>query len=99
MIHLSSLVYPKMHTLFDYLSVAALFLMAVGVWRQWRHVAHTGSARDIAFSEVAIRFGITAILLVKMIFVGDRYLIIGQAIFLISMTAYIITLTRIKFKQ
>ncbi|MBX4211222.1 MAG: hypothetical protein KW806_00255 [Candidatus Yanofskybacteria bacterium] len=83
----------------NYLSLTALVFMSFGILRQWRHVAHSQSAKDIVFSEVAIRFGLTAILWIKIYLLHDKYLIVGQSALLFALTVYIVTLARIKLRQ
>jgi len=85
--------------IFDWLSVLALVFMGFGVLKQWRHIYKTRSVKDIVTQEVFIRFIITWILSVKIILIGDIYLIVGQIIFGVTMTIYFFTLLIIKRKS
>ena len=87
---------PYLIKLFDYLSVAALIFMSYGVLKQWLYIYKSRSAKDIVTQEVVIRFIITAVLFIKIILIKDPYLIVGQAIFLISISIYAFTLLKIK---
>jgi len=84
---------------FDYASVAALAFMSYGILSQWYHVFKSGTARDIVIKEVLIRFAVTIVLLVKILLVGDLYLIIGQLILTVAITIYITTLLIVKLKR
>ncbi|OHA89832.1 MAG: hypothetical protein A2741_02965 [Candidatus Zambryskibacteria bacterium RIFCSPHIGHO2_01_FULL_43_27] len=82
--------------IFDWLSVLALIFMSIGIFKQWMHIQKTGSADDIVTQEVLTRFIITWILFVKIVLVGDIYLIIGQVVLGIAITMYFITLLHVK---
>ena len=82
--------------IFDYLSLAVLVFLSYGVFVQWWHIYKTKSVKDIVTREVVIRFFATLILFIKLVLVGDPYLIIGQAVFLAIVTIYLITLARLK---
>lgn len=84
--------------IFDYLAVAALAFMSYGVLKQWHHIFKNKSAQDIITQEVFIRWIITFVLLIKILFVGDTYLIIGQLIFTVAISIYALTLFYIKNK-
>ena len=82
--------------IFDWLSILALIFMSMGIFKQWMHIQKTGSADDIVTQEVLTRFIITWILFVKIVLVGDIYLIIGQVVLGIAITMYFITLLHVK---
>ena len=87
---------PILLSFFDYLSVLALAFMSYGIMRQWHHVYKTKSVKDIELQEVFIRFIITYVLLVKILLVGDIYLIIGQFILATVMLIYFATIFKLK---
>jgi hypothetical protein len=80
----------------DWLSVAALAFMSYGIVGQWLQIRKLSSIREINLREVAIRWTVTAILMVKLALVGDPYLIVGQLLLLSAVSLYIVTLLRIK---
>jgi hypothetical protein len=82
--------------IFDWLSVAALAFLSYGIVSQWLQIRKFSSIREINLREVVIRWTVTAILLVKLVLVGDLYLIIGQLLLLLAVSLYIVTLIRIK---
>ena len=82
--------------IFDYLSVAGLIFISYGTLLQWYHILKNKSAKDILTQDVMIRWIITLVLLVKVLFVGDIYLIIGQSIWSVAISIYALTLLYIK---
>ena len=82
--------------IFDYLTIAALGFMSYGVLKQWYHIYKTKSAKDIITQEVIIRFIVTLVLWIKILLVRDKYLIIGQTIFLTAIIIYTFTLIKVK---
>ena len=85
--------------LFDYLSVLALALLSFGILEQWWNIRKTRAIHEIVFSEVVIRFVVSAILVVKLFFLKDAYLLIGQILFMVAVTIYLATLLIIKHKK
>ena len=84
---------------FDYLTIASLAFLSYGVLAQWHYIFKNKSIRDIVVQDVLIRWIATLVLLIKIIFVGDLYLIIGQSIFSLAISIYALTLFYIKFKD
>lgn len=85
--------------IFDYLSVAGLAFISYGTLLQWYHIFKNKSARDILVQDVMIRWIITLVLLIKVVFIKDIYLIIGQSIWSITISGYALTLLYIKLKH
>ncbi len=83
--------------IFDYLAVASLAFMSYGILTQWWQIKKSNSVKNISGQEVAIRFLVTLILLVKILLVGDAYLIVGQVLLSLAVAIYFITLIKIKF--
>ena len=84
---------------FDYIAVLCLGFMSFGILKQWWHIYRTGSAEGIVTTEVVIRFIVTFLLLVKIILVGDPYLIAGQLLLAGAISVYLFTLLPIKKLQ
>lgn len=85
--------------IFDYLTITSLAFLSYGVLSQWHYIFKSKSIRDIAIQDVLIRWIATLVLLIKIIFVGDFYLIVGQSIFSLAISIYALTLLHIKFKD
>ncbi|MEK7536885.1 MAG: hypothetical protein AAB584_00355 [Patescibacteria group bacterium] len=87
--------------IFDYLTIASLAFLSYGVLSQWHYIFKSKSIRDIVVQDVLIRWIATLVLLIKIVFVGDLYLIIGQSIFSLAISTYALTLLYIKsrYKQ
>lgn len=76
----------------NWISFLAMLGMAYGVFLQAKHTQKTRSKKDILTTEVALRTGITAILFIKLLTIGDPYLIAGQALLLFVLIRYLVTL-------
>lgn len=79
----------------NWISLFAMIAMAYGVFLQLQHTQKTRSRKDILTTEVTLRTGITAILFIKLLTTRDPYLIAGQALLLIVLIRYLVTLRTI----
>ncbi len=75
--------------LIDYGSIVAFATFTVGVLLQMKKILKRRSSRDIASSEVLLRFVASVIIFAKIITIKDPYLIIGQGLLLIFLSIYI----------
>ena len=69
-----------MKLLLDYGTILAFVMFSAGNISQTRKVFKRRSSADIALLDLALRFLASIILFIKVIDVGDAYLIIGQSI-------------------
>ncbi len=81
------------------LAIAALAFMSFGILKQWHLIRKTGVTSGISLTEVLIRFTVTYVLLVKILLVGDIYLIVGQIMLAAAITLYMITLVLVRLRR
>jgi hypothetical protein len=79
----------------NWLSLAAYFFLSYGVLDQILRIRKSGKTSGIDRREVAIRAIVTVVLMIKIAYVGDPYLVVGH----VFLTAILLVYAFILFRQ
>ena len=77
-------------SLLDLLTLLSFIGLNIDVILQARRIKQVKSSEDISISGLMIRFVAIVVILYKLVCVGDTALIIGQALLVITFTAYML---------
>ncbi len=81
----------------DFGAILAYIILSLGIVIQSIRVIKRKSAQDISILETILRTLASIVILIKMISIQDKYLIIGQSIFLVIYFLYIIIIAKYRY--